>query len=703
MAAGRHPEPQFWRDVEEAFNAVLTANEEERAAVLDRECDGRPSIRQQVEALLAAHAQADGFFTPLTTTDLMASLAAPEGPDPHIGQSLSHYEIKSLISRGGMGIVYRALDVNLGREVALKLLPPSLVADPERRRRFVQEARTAATLVHPHVAAVYEIAQAGDVTFIAMELIRGETLGALLSRGRLTPVRALELATEVAEGLACAHERSIVHRDLKPGNIMVTGDGHAKIIDFGLAKLTESSTPAADIGPLPTAAGRVMGTEAYMSPEQARGLPVDQRSDIFSFGIVVHEMLTGARPFIGASDLDTLHAILHAPAPPIEALPVDTPAVQRVLDLCLAKDLQGRYSSMQDVIADLRAAWLRLAASTEHQHRVPLTAPTRTLPAPIPSPDAALEKLYLRGRAQWNKRHPDAIRQAIALFQEALEMDPLHARSHAGLADAYVLMGFLQVIPPRDVIPKAKAAALRAIELAPGLAEPHAALGYLAGLFEWDWPTARRELHEAMRLNPHYPWAPHWYGVLAAATSLDESLTYVTLARTIDPLSPIIHTAIGIAHHLRRDYTAAMHTYTQILDTEAAFAPAHYYLGPTYEQMGAYDDAAANLARAAEIAGRGSLFLGALGHCYGISGRPALARAVLRELEEQQARRHVSAYNLMLTQLGIGDLDATLECLEHALEERAGTLWLTPVEPRFDGIRADRRFRDLLLRYGLEA
>jgi serine/threonine protein kinase len=703
MTAGENTEAQFWRDVEEAFNAVLGASADQRAAALDKECAGRPAIRQQVEALLGAHARADGFLVPLTTTDLIPSLAATDGPDPHIGRTLSHYEIQGLINRGGMGIVYRALDINLGRQVALKLLPPSLVADPERRRRFVQEARTAATLEHPHVAAVYEIGEAGDVTFIAMELIRGETLGALLSRERMRPVRALELAIEVAEGLGCAHQRGIVHRDLKPGNIMVTGDAHAKIIDFGLAKLTEPSAPAVDAGGQPTAAGLVMGTVAYMSPEQARGLRVDHRSDIFAFGIVLHEMLAGARPFSGSTDFDTLHAIVHAPAPPIEALPVDTPAVQGVLDRCLAKDPHDRYSSMTDVIADLRAPWLRLAASREHERRDQSTAPTRRLPAPLPLSDPAVEKLYLRGRAQWNKRHPDAIRQAIALFQEALEIDPLHAKSHAGLADAYLLLGFLQVIPPRDIIPKARAAALRAIELAPGMAEPHATLGYLAGLFEWDWPTARRELHEAMRLNPDYPWAPHWYGVLAAAKSLDESLTYVTLARDLDPLSPIIHTAIGIAHHLRRDYTTALRTYSQVLDTEAAFAPAHYYIGLTYERMGKYEDATANFARAAEIAGRGSLFLGALGHCYGISGQPARAREVLRELEEQQTKRHVSPYNVMLTQLGLGDIDATLECLGRALEERSGALWLAPVEPRFDGIRADRGFRDLLTRYGLEA
>ena len=156
-------------------------------------------------------------------------------------------------------------------------------------------------------------------------------------------------------------------------------------------------------------------------------------------------------------------------------------------------------------------------------------------------------------------------------------------------------------------------------------------------------------------------------------------------------------------HHLRRDYTAALHTYTQILDAEAAFAPAHYYIGLTYEQIGEFDDATTNLRRAAEIAGRGSLFLGALGHCHGVSGQRALAREVLQEMEQQAHKRYVSPFNFMLIHLGLGDTEGALQWLERALEDRAGALWHTPVEPRFDHIRADRRFRDLVMRYGLEA
>ena len=286
-----------------------------------------------------------------------------------IGRTLSHYQILEEISRGGMGIVYRALDVKLGREVALKVLPPELVADPERRRRFEQEARAAAALEHPHIAVIHEIGEAEGVTFIAMELIKGDKLRDALAQRQLPVARALDLALEVGEGLAKAHTRGVVHRDLKPANIMLTEDGHAKIIDFGLAKLTEpSSTGGSEIETLlqkETDPGIVMGTVSYMSPEQARGGKVDHRSDIFSFGIVLHEMLNGRPPFQGPSGVETLNAILKSPAPPLSALgsevsPEATAEVQRLLDKCLAKDPEERYQTIKDTVVDLRAARRRL-------------------------------------------------------------------------------------------------------------------------------------------------------------------------------------------------------------------------------------------------------------------------------------------------------------------------------------------------------
>jgi serine/threonine protein kinase/tetratricopeptide (TPR) repeat protein len=270
-----------------------------------------------------------------------------------------------------MGIVYRALDTKLDREVALKVLPPDLVADPERRRRFEQEARAASKLEHPNIAVIHEIGEADGVAFLTMELIRGEKLANRLLDERLPWNRALEIATEIAEGLARAHDRGVVHRDLKPANVMITEDGHPKIIDFGLAKLVEplsaGGSESATRSARDTEPGVVLGTLLYMSPEQARAARVDHRTDVFSFGVVLFEMLSGRRPFDGTSQLEILQAIVGGPTPRLEPpldRSLDIGELQRILDKCLAKDPGDRYQSMKDLVVDLRAARRRLESGS---------------------------------------------------------------------------------------------------------------------------------------------------------------------------------------------------------------------------------------------------------------------------------------------------------------------------------------------------
>jgi len=279
------------------------------------------------------------------------------------GRTLGHYRVLEEISRGGMGVVYRATDMRLNRDVALKVLPDELTGDPDRRRRFLAEAQAASALEHPHIAVIHGADEADGVAYIAMELIRGEKLSDLLARQRPSAARTLELGAEIAAGLARAHEKGIVHRDLKPANVMVTDEGHAKIIDFGIAKLIESAAVAG--APTQTGhdtgAGVVLGTMTYMSPEQARGDLVDHRSDIFSFGILLHEMLAGQPPFRGKTGIETASAILHEPAPRLPSLGPgvagDASAdIQRIVDKCLAKDPADRYQGMKDLVVDIRAA-----------------------------------------------------------------------------------------------------------------------------------------------------------------------------------------------------------------------------------------------------------------------------------------------------------------------------------------------------------
>ena len=361
-----------WRHVKGLFAEAADRSADERGRFLDQACTGDESLRREVEALLAAHDDADevfehgpaaasAFASAGVTLPLTYERLAP-------GRRIGPYEILDAIGSGGMGDVYRARDTRLHRDVALKVLPPALVAHPARRARFAQEARAASALEHPHIAVVHDVAETEGITFIVMELVRGEPLGALVARGPVSVSRAIELALEIAEALTRAHDIGIVHRDLKPANVMITADGHVKVIDFGLAKLVGSredeATRSVAIADAVSESGMVVGTAAYMSPEQAQGAAVDHRSDIFSFGIVLQEMLTGASPFRRRSSVDTMHAILYDTPPPLpDSVGEGADHLQHVIGKCLAKTPGGRYQAMRDVAADLRTARRRLESA----------------------------------------------------------------------------------------------------------------------------------------------------------------------------------------------------------------------------------------------------------------------------------------------------------------------------------------------------
>jgi len=314
-----------------------------------------------------------------------------------IGRTLSHYRILDELGRGGIGVVHRALDTSLGREVALKVLGSATERDREQVRRLRQEARAAAALAHPAVSVVYEIDEAEGATFIAMELVRGRPLATLIADTPLEPARALDLAVEMAEGLAEAHGRGVVHRDLKPKNVMLTDSGHVKIIDFGLAKLLRPRPPFESGSDTPawsdTDPGRILGTAAYMSPEQVRGGEVDARSDLFSFGAVLYEMLSGEPAFRRESGVETLHAVLKEPAPRLaEArLGASAPVLQHVLDRCLAKAPEDRYAGAAELVADLREARRRLAGEADSTDRGPRPAP----PPAVAAAPASLKVLIV--------------------------------------------------------------------------------------------------------------------------------------------------------------------------------------------------------------------------------------------------------------------------------------------------------------------
>jgi serine/threonine-protein kinase len=296
------------------------------------------------------------------------------------GTKLGRYEIRSKIGEGGMGEVYLAEDTRLHRNIAMKILPADLASDGDRMRRFELEATTAASLNHPNIAHIYEIGESDGVNFIAMEFIDGQTLREKIHRERTELRKLLRYLQQVAEGLAKAHAAGIVHRDLKPDNVMITRDGYAKILDFGLAKLTEHSRPPAVETDAPTAViqrplstpGMVMGTVGYMSPEQAQGRVIDHRSDIFSFGCLLYEVATGQRAFEGESSIDTLHKIVHSPTTLVKDVNPSAPAdLTRIVRRCLAKDPDERYQSIREAAIELRELRRELEGAAELETTAP--------------------------------------------------------------------------------------------------------------------------------------------------------------------------------------------------------------------------------------------------------------------------------------------------------------------------------------------
>jgi len=350
---------QQWQQAKEIFTEALELSPADRSEFLDRACGSDQGLRKEVESLLRSYESAASFMEMPAVESAAESLFGEEEQLKE-GQRVKHYEIVRPIGQGGMGEVYLAKDTVLGRRVALKFLPPYLRSDPERLRRFQQEARAASTLSHPNVCVIHEVGQTDDRRpFIAMEYIEGITLRERMNNGALTPDEALDVAIQVAAALIAAHEAGIIHRDIKPENIMVRRDGYVKVLDFGLAKLTEHRKPGAGTTMstlMFSNPGTVMGTAAYMSPEQARGVEVDERTDVWSLGVILYEMVSGHPPFVGATPTDIVIAIVERDQLAISEHVAEVPAeLERIVRKALRKDPEERYQIVKEMAVDLRS------------------------------------------------------------------------------------------------------------------------------------------------------------------------------------------------------------------------------------------------------------------------------------------------------------------------------------------------------------
>jgi len=361
-------QPERWAQIQDVFNAAVEMAPRDRAAYVEQACRSDADLRQEVESLLRSHEDPKDFLDHPTWDDSGNKVSATLQP----GDLVHHYQIVSFLGAGGMGEVYLALDTRLHRKVALKILPRNPDFMRERLRRFEQEARAASALSHPNVCVIYEISEseAGD-PYIAMEHVDGVTLRERMLKGALPIVEALEIAVQVASALSAAHKVGVIHRDIKPENVMIRADGSAKVLDFGIAKLLLPQpkqppvTGASEPSLLRTIPGMVIGTPRYMAPEQARGLAVDGRTDLWSLVVVLREMLTGSAPFGGSSQSDVIAAILVAEPPTLsKMLPRTVPRLEMVDRRLLAKDPEARYQSADELIRDLRGVQSELTALT---------------------------------------------------------------------------------------------------------------------------------------------------------------------------------------------------------------------------------------------------------------------------------------------------------------------------------------------------
>ena len=461
--------PERWKQLDELLEAALERPAIERAAFLDRACAGDDELRSELESLLISDGQAEAFIE--SPPEMVAAdLFTNEQPKRRRGERIAHYEILKEVGSGGMGEVYLAADTRLGRKVALKFLPPSLTADPQLRARFLREAQLASALDHPNVCTIHEVGEASGHLFIAMQYVEGVTLKKLIGSRPLKLDSLFSISLQAADALTAAHDLSIIHRDIKPGNIIITPKGQAKVLDFGLAKLTgnrghaKMSAAESEL----TRTGVVIGTPNYMSPEQARGERVDHRTDIFSLGTIIYEMATGKVPFSGKSQAEIMNAVINERHRPVTELNQAVPEeLSTAVDRALSKDPRDRFQSMGEMLLALRQAARAvglIGASDSAAATMRYVPPRRRSEKRWPWAVTLLALIMMAGFALWlsfrgsySTQPPIRIQSLAVLPMENLSADPTQDYFADGMTDALITnlakISALQVISRAGVMP----------------------------------------------------------------------------------------------------------------------------------------------------------------------------------------------------------------------------------------------------------
>ena len=612
--------------------------------------------------------------------------------DPKPGDWILHYRIEHQLGAGGMGAVYKAWDRKLERPVALKVLHADSRLDDDHRRRFLREARAASALSHPGIVSIYEINQHQGLDILVMEFIQGQSLFQLM-RSRLLPVATtLDYAVQIAQSLAKASDARIIHRDLKPGNVMVTEDGHTKILDFGLAKLDPLNRGVDETKTSPlTEAGQTVGTPAYMSPEQALGEQVDSRSDVFAFGVMLYEMLTGTRPFEGATSFAILRQVTSVEPPPAASVRAAVPAeVSALVAAMLAKKADQRIPIAR-ALEILRGA-SALAISTSSQ-------PTVSMAIPLPGPATATEQtakettheptsrpvsrrswwlagaaaalvaavallpqlrtwsqpagtslppdalgLYRKGVELLQKKYrTEYLDQAIQSLEQAVAANPQHAASYAALAEAYIARSRTASDP--QWLARAREVAGRAVDLNSDLAAAHIAAAMTATA-ENSFAAAEASVNRALELDPRSGRAHYWRGNLRQRQNRpDEAVTEFQAAMTLTPNDWEPANALGTLLNGREHYTEAAEALEKARQASPDNPAIHVNLATSYHMLDRYEDAAASLQRALEIQPSATTYNN-LGTLRFFQGRYRDAVAALEKAVDLNASRYLYWGNL---------------------------------------------------------
>jgi eukaryotic-like serine/threonine-protein kinase len=618
-----------WPRVRELLHEALRLPVADRPSYLEQACGSDASLRGEVESLLAAASRSAFFDQPAFDQPSLAVAFAGFDSSLPPGRRIAHYEIVSKIGEGGMGAVYKAVDSNLGRPAAVKVMSRGFISSADKRR-FALEARAASALNHPNIVTIYEYNSEEGLDFIAMEFVDGVPLSSLLSQRETPFILLLDYARQVAAGLARAHAAGIVHRDLKPSNIMIASGGVAKVLDFGLAR-QDSAASGETVAPTAlTQAGAIMGTPAYMSPEQARGETVDRRSDIFSFGVILYEIVCGRRPFQGEDAQATLRQILYKEFPPIgKTVPS---AVAGLIERCLCKNPEERLPSMEDAMELLShpgsatapppsriGSWKRApvaiaaalvvisaasllslspAVREKIRERIPVTRPSGAV---ADSLEGSASELTLRARNLVRRYDKTGnLDRAIRLLEAALEKDRKFAPAYAAIAEAYLRKGTSITSADDHWLKLARDAATQAVSANPDLAAAHSILADVL-LQSKESGAAKPEIDRAIQLDPlaSAPWLS--LAKFDSESNPEGAEQAYRKAAQLAPEDWIPHSEYGkFLYHAAR-YEAAAEEWKQALRLSDNNIFMLRNLGAAYQMLSEPEEAASSFQKALEI------------------------------------------------------------------------------------------------------